>query len=315
MSRITAKGDATRARSLGAHSALSPRARDQGASSTMTSTTHLSSLAALLVLLQTAWPSDASAPAPVPTQSQECSAIRQRYKHHDCCGVTEPVPCTCPDEVAGQTVCCDGVEYASPCRAVKCAGCSTYSKGPCEAGCICTKEYAPVCCDGVTYGNKCTAFCAGCQSYVPGECGDGGCICTREWAPVCCDGVTYGNECTARCAHCPVADQVSGECPSPPPTPTPPPSPPSQTPCHAGCRRWFDGCNTCSCRDGEIAACTKMYCLNYATAACREYEYEPCEGKSVNDTCTLCSPQDPSCVETTVVKVCNAQLECVHRSG
>ncbi len=27
-----------------------------------------------------------------------------------------------------------------------------------------------------------------------------------------------------------------------------------------GCVRWFDGCNSCSVKDGEIGACTKMAC-------------------------------------------------------
>lgn len=39
--------------------------------------------------------------------------------------------------------------------------------------------------------------------------------------------------------------------------------------------------------------------------------YDPCGGKSCGDLCSLCAPTDPGCVETAVVKQCNAAGECV----
>ncbi len=30
--------------------------------------------------------------------------------------------------------------------------------------------------------------------------------------------------------------------------------------CPAECSRWFDGCNTCSCLNGRVVGCTKMFC-------------------------------------------------------
>lgn len=40
-------------------------------------------------------------------------------------------------------------------------------------------------------------------------------------------------------------------------------------------------------------------------------DYFPCDGKGCGDTCRLCAPNDPSCVETAVVKSCDARGECV----
>lgn len=39
--------------------------------------------------------------------------------------------------------------------------------------------------------------------------------------------------------------------------------------------------------------------------------YDPCEGRVCGDTCTVCAPDDPDCVETAVLKACNAGGECV----
>ena len=34
------------------------------------------------------------------------------------------------------------------------------------------------------------------------------------------------------------------------------------------CKTWFDGCNHCFVQDGQIAGCTKMYCLKQGEAEC-----------------------------------------------
>lgn len=39
--------------------------------------------------------------------------------------------------------------------------------------------------------------------------------------------------------------------------------------------------------------------------------YEPCGGKSCGDACTVCDPEDPDCVETAVIKACDAEGACV----
>ena len=38
--------------------------------------------------------------------------------------------------------------------------------------------------------------------------------------------------------------------------------------------------------------------------------YDPCVGKKCGDGCTLCDPNDKTCVETAVVKQCSAGLVC-----
>ena len=39
-----------------------------------------------------------------------------------------------------------------------------------------------------------------------------------------------------------------------------------------GCVSWFDGCNTCSVKEGEIGGCTKKACKSQATeGSCRAY--------------------------------------------
>ena len=38
--------------------------------------------------------------------------------------------------------------------------------------------------------------------------------------------------------------------------------------------------------------------------------YQPCGGKTCGDTCTLCAPGDPNCVETGVVKFCHSDGAC-----
>lgn len=48
----------------------------------------------------------------------------------------------------------------------------------------------------------------------------------------------------------------------------------------------------------------------------REYSaeedlYDPCAGRSCGESCTLCDPRDPECVETAVLKQCSREGRCV----
>jgi hypothetical protein len=43
--------------------------------------------------------------------------------------------------------------------------------------------------------------------------------------------------------------------------------------------------------------------------------YDPCAGKACGDTCSLCAPDDPDCMETAEVKACNADGACVSETG
>lgn len=40
------------------------------------------------------------------------------------------------------------------------------------------------------------------------------------------------------------------------------------------CISYFDGCNTCDVEDGEIIACTEIYCENYEEPKCLEYIWD-----------------------------------------
>jgi len=126
----------------------------------------------------------------------------------------------------------------------------------------CTKEYAPVCasvqvqcittpCNPVeeTFGNTCMMESNTNATFLyEGECSDistqdtGATMCTMQYDPVCgVDGVTYGNACSA--GKNPIA--YAGEC---------------ALPDMQYCAAYYDGCNNCSVVDGQISACTKMYC-------------------------------------------------------
>jgi len=40
--------------------------------------------------------------------------------------------------------------------------------------------------------------------------------------------------------------------------------------CPRTCAVWYDGCNTCQCRNGRITACTKRACLRRGRAYCKK---------------------------------------------
>jgi hypothetical protein len=47
-----------------------------------------------------------------------------------------------------------------------------------------------------------------------------------------------------------------------------------------------------------------------ALGGCGDDAYDPCEDKACGDECTECAPDDPDCVETLVIKVCDADGIC-----
>jgi hypothetical protein len=70
----------------------------------------------------------------------------------------------------------------------------------------------------------------------------------------------------------------------------------------APCQICPDGSTACpwtGCVDGE--------CMS-AFPGCPGWN--PCEGKSCGEQCTQCAPNDPNCVETAVIKVCDASGIC-----
>lgn len=52
-------------------------------------------------------------------------------------------------------------------------------------------------------------------------------------------------------------------------------------------------------------------CCHFGSDDSTEWEdYDSCENKEEGDPCTLCHPTDPECVETAVLKVCDADGFC-----
>jgi hypothetical protein len=94
------------------------------------------------------------------------------------------------------------------------------------------------------------------------------------------------------------------------------------------CRLFADYCTGCDCRAlarGESdptcagpgvrcfadpclqkkAACQKGHCVTVAATG-----HDPCAGKKCGETCKICPPSDPGCMETLEVKQCNAEGKC-----
>jgi hypothetical protein len=196
------------------------------------------------------------------------------------------IACLVYDPVCGT----DGKTYGCGAADAHCHGVEVASPGECATNaCVCTKEYLPVCgADGKTYGNACMAKCAGVEIAHEGSCG--ACTTDQECPHGFCDiGVTCAaigcpppppNRCTVcgdgsalRCRiallPCPdgqvreIVNGCYGACVD-------------RNTCGAaadGCsyagKRYAtgesfpddDGCNTCTCTDGGLIACTEKACL------------------------------------------------------
>lgn len=65
------------------------------------------------------------------------------------------------------------------------------------------------------------------------------------------------------------------------------------------------------CSDGTTA-CPEVSCVNrrcvYDFPECPSYQ--ACAGKSCGDSCTICDPADPNCVESAELKYCQADNTC-----
>jgi hypothetical protein len=59
-----------------------------------------------------------------------------------------------------------------------------------------------------------------------------------------------------------------------------------------------------------------LACFALITGCCHlasgddDETYDPCEDKDEGETCELCPPDDEGCVETAVIKVCDAEGTC-----
>ena len=79
----------------------------------------------------------------------------------------------------------------------------------------------------------------------------------------------------------------------------------SDCPLPAGpCRLCADGSFVCP----EVA-CVQRRC-RLSIPECPAPAYEPCAGKTCGDSCAICDPSDPTCIETTVLKYCQPDGSC-----
>ncbi|TDP64426.1 hypothetical protein [Bradymonas sediminis] len=79
-----------------------------------------------------------------------------------------------------------------------------------------------------------------------------------------------------------------------------------------------DTCTLCAPGDDDcfetmvLKTCDSDGACTPSAAACTEPpgDYEPCAGKVCGDSCTICDPSDPDCVETMVLKTCDPDGAC-----
>ncbi len=59
-----------------------------------------------------------------------------------------------------------------------------------------------------------------------------------------------------------------------------------------------------------VACCALLAVAASSRGGCGKTPYEPCAGKACGAACTACPADDPGCVETAVVKACDAAGAC-----
>ncbi len=79
--------------------------------------------------------------------------------------------------------------------------------------------------------------------------------------------------------------------------------------CPPGARNCFEtaevkACNAQGRCSGEAPVCAPEPAVDAGSA------WTPCGGKACGDTCSVCPPTDPSCVEAAVVKQCQPDGSC-----
>ncbi len=185
----------------------------------------------------------------------------------------------------------------------------------CCEGDECTGEYAP--CAGKTCGDACTL------------CAPNAADCAREDAPMFCDAAGSCEQAVPECSTG-ACSAVAGDACEAAGCSTISGAPSGQNPASdpepLGCLEPDTGCDdaiTCALdREGACwrfsNGCTptdfeQISC--YTTACCEGDEcdlvvYEPCAGKACGDSCRLCAPDDPDCIETEEEKFCTDGGQC-----
>ena len=125
----------------------------------------------------------------------------------------------------------------------------------------CSGAFATSCKNRCAYNGNCPCQC------------DGACTkakdCCEDRAKFCSAPVTADTDASPSDTGETVADTGAGV------PDTSEPSPDAQLPpdkCPKDCESWYDGCNTCQCKDGKIGGCTKMGCPTKAAPYCKLFK-------------------------------------------
>lgn len=77
---------------------------------------------------------------------------------------------------------------------------------------------------------------------------------------------------------------------------------------HAQC---VELASTCAGEIIQLESCPLQFSCSDAEGGGGDSTYDPCAGKSCGDSCNICAPDDADCVETAMMKYCDAAGKCV----
>ena len=125
----------------------------------------------------------------------------------------------------------------------------------------CSGQFATSCKHRCAYNGNCPCQCDGACTKAKDCCEDRAKFCSAPVKPDTADTVTDTAETSSDTAE-PYTDTAGpssdtqlapGECPK-------------------NCAVWYNGCNTCQCKDGTIGGCTKMGCPTKAAPYCKIFK-------------------------------------------
>ena len=76
--------------------------------------------------------------------------------------------------------------------------------------------------------------------------------------------------------------------------------------CPADCNSWYDGCNTCECKDGKLGACTKRFCAIYEQPKCID-RICPTDCTTWYDGCNTCQCDKDGQITSCTKRFCIQQ--------
>merc|ERR1719445_1270802 len=79
--------------------------------------------------------------------------------------------------------------------------------------------------------------------------------------------------------------------------------------CPSDCSSWYDGCNTCTCNEGKIGACTERWCFQQEEPRCLDEPASDCPSDCTTwfDGCNTCTCADGMTIGCTK-KLCAPEM-------